>query len=512
MADNDPRLDPSTTSPEYQYMLPYWMKIDALLGGTASMRAAGQAFLPQHPDELNTTYQERLNMAVLFNATELTLKEWVGKPFTEPVTISDEVPEQAKEWLIDVDLQGNNIDVFARQWFHEGMAKGYAHVLVDYPRITAVNPDGSPRTLAQDVSEGVRPYMVLVKPEALIFAERTIINGKELITHCRIRQRVYQREGFAMIARERIKVYDASINGLMGTVRTFEFRKNEKNKDEWMLIDVQPYDWPFIPIVTFYAERSDFMMCKPPLDSLADLNVTHWQSTSDQRVIITVCRFPILALSGGIDDQNKLTIGPSSWLYCPDPQGKFYYVEHSGAAVESGRKDLEDLENQMAAYGAMYMKKRAGGATATERNMDSSEATSPLQDAALRFNDALTTALQYMGRWIKLEIKGTLKVVTDFDEEALADQVNLSALVAARTGRDLSRVNFLSELQRRQVLSSDFDFDQNAQQLEEEASALLAASQLMIDEAGGGNGEQDQNNQQQDNGQEKAPPGNAGGS
>lgn len=221
-------------------------------------------------------------------------------------------------------------------------------------------------------------------------------------------------------------------------------------------------------------------MCgKSPLNDLVDLNIAHWQSSSDQRSILTVARFPMLALSGSGtatgDDTAQIVVGPNQYLVCPDPQSKFYYVEHSGAAIDSGRQDLQDLESQMASYGAEYLKKKPGAQTATARALDSAEATSPLQDATMRFADAMNLAIEYMGTWLKITDLPLVEIECEFGENE-DNQANLTTLQAARTGRDISRKTFLEELVRKGVLSEEFDAEDDASELENEV--MTGASTL----------------------------------
>src|SRR5690606_23373074 len=142
------------------------------------------------------------------------------------------------------------------------------------------------------------------------------------------------------------------------------------------------------------GKRTGLMECKPPLADLAHLNVEHWQSKSDQRNVLTVSRFPILAAAGVPADQ-KVTIGPNNFLTTDDVQGKWYYVEHTGAAIAAGQTDLESLEDQMATYGAEYMRKRPGDETATGRALDSAESSSYLAATVRDFQDCVELAMQY---------------------------------------------------------------------------------------------------------------------
>jgi len=454
---------PAQKSAAYLEMFPKWQMIQTLLDGSGAMRQAQRTYLPQHEGESNWAYAERLGRSTLLNMTQLTLDSWVGKPFSEPVKVGDDVPDQIKDLLKNVDLQGNDLNVFSRNWFRTGVAKGFAHVLAEFPRTTP-KADGKPRTLADDREEKLRPYLVLIPPENLIFAHAEIQNGVEVLTQVRILEEHIElsKDGFSEKAIKRIRVITP------GHVEIYIEKPDPKDKKRiiWVIEDEYDFDLDFIPLVTFYADRTDFMMSKPPLEDLAYMNVSHWQSRSDQIAVLTVARVPIMAVSGAIGD-DRLTVGPNKWLNCPDPAGRFYYVEHSGKAIEAGRKDLEDLEQTMSEYGAIFLIKRPGGATATASALKTAEITSPLQDMTIRFQSALTQAIQLLGSWINIEEIGTFSINIDFSLQT-GDLPHLTAIQTARQLKDISRSYFCKALGEFHVLPDDFDQQENDKELLEE--------------------------------------------
>lgn len=478
MADKDPK-SPATTSGAYDQMLPRWHVIETLLGGTEAMREAGETYLPRHQEETDKGYQERLASAVLLNMVEQTLDTLSGKPFSEPIKLNEDVPTAIEETILpDVDLQGNNLDVFARQWFREGMAKALCHVLIDMPR-PAPREDGQPRTLADDRREGLRPYWVMIKPECLLFARSEVINGVEVLQHVRILEHYTEQDGFAEVCKRRIRVLEPGLVQLWEPVK-----KSNAQKEEWTLADEWATGLNYVPLVTFYADREGFMCGKPPLLDLAHLNVAHWQSSSDQRHILTVSRFPILACSGASgEDSDPVVVGPNKVLYNPDPQGRFYYVEHTGQAIAAGRTDLKDLEEQMAGYGAEFLKRKTGNQTATARALDSAEATSDLSAMTGLFEDALAQALDITADWMRLGTSGgTVVLVKDYDLEE-TDAPGLQALQVAREKRDISRKTYLNGLRLRGVLPEDFDEEEDWEELMEEISEAMGRAGLDLDPA-----------------------------
>ncbi len=506
MAQLDPKLekaskDPSTESLAYQAMASTWYMLNSLLGGTAAMRAAGTDFLPQHDEESSHNYQERLMSSTLFNATELTLDHMVGQPFSDPVTPNTDVPDQVLELFDDIDMLGNNLSTFCREWFREGFAKAFCHVLVEFTppaNDPGANPTpgtpAPPRTLADDQKEGRRPFWSLIRPENVIFARAEMKDGVEQLTHVRIREFYTQQVGFAEIERMRIRVLEP------GLFEVWEPVGDDKD-NPWVMTDSGESGIDIIPLVTFYANRTGLMQGKSPLEDLGYLNVRHWQSTADQINILTVSRFPMLAVAGAVDQSGaSMRIGPRQLLGTRDPQGRFYYVEHTGAAIGAGQKDLDVLERSMSAYGATFLMKRPDRETATSRSIDKNETTSSLKDMVVRFVDTVKQALSLTARWMGIANNegGTITINTDFDGAGI-NQAELLALIQARTNGDLSMETFLEELQRRGILSQNFVDTVNKQQLDREqaeadkrqqqqmeAAAKIAAENAPPPAAGGG--------------------------
>lgn len=453
-SEKDPN-DPSSTSLAWDLMSPKWEMMNTILAGTQAMRDAGETYLPRHEQESRANYSERLNRCTLFNMTELTLGTWVGKPFSDPVKLNDDVPAEIVNISDDIDLQGDSITVVARDWFREALSKSFAHILIDMPNINT--NDGRVRTKEDDLKDGIRPHWSHVRPENVIFAESRVVNGKERLVHVRILETVVRRVGFAEVIINRIRVLEP------GSFSVWELAPKSKasKKEVWTMVESGETGIDVIPLVTFYADRTGVMEGKPPLEDLAYLNIRHWQSTADQINILTVSRFPMLAVSGAVDQSGEtMAIGPRQLLGTKDSSGKFYYVEHSGKAISSGKDDLADLEEQMASYGAEFLKRKSGNQTATGRALDSSESMSPLQDMVTRFIESMNEALDITAKWLNLDSGGTVDIATDFSLSGQSD-AELRTLSEARRNGDISQVEFLRELKNRGILSDDFSITQS---------------------------------------------------
>src|SRR5579859_6242454 len=219
--------DPSVKSLAYQEMESKWALIVTLMGGTTTMRTAERTYLPQHAEESNENYNERLNRNTLFNMFELTLDSLVGKQFVEPIKLNADVPDEIADpelgFAKDIDLQGNDITSFCREWSRDAIAKGFSHVLIDMPILTQEEKDA--RTHADDIAENRRPYWALIRPENLIFAHAEVVNGVEVLTHCRIREYCVEMVGFVEVVKERIRILTP------GAWELWELTQVEEKKD-----------------------------------------------------------------------------------------------------------------------------------------------------------------------------------------------------------------------------------------------------------------------------------------
>ena len=500
---NEKSKGPANPSAARQRMLPMWRLMDALLGGTETMRNAGKEHLYQHTGEVESRYRERLASATLWNQLELTLGGWVGRPFRDPLKLNEDVPKEIADIADDIDQLGTNMDTFARKWFRYGISKAFCHVLIEQPKLLP-REDGEVLTKADVSRQNIRPYWCLIEPDEIIAARVATINGKEEYIHVRIHERTLEQDPddeFNDVWVEKIRVYDKGGDGVTVTVYVRDADKDASSADGWMQ-EGPPVKLgvPRIPLVTFYADRQGSLLGKSPLQDLADLNKKHWNSQSDQDNILTITRFPILAASGvsSIDGSDALSsdpqagkdfngtkgtvIGPFNVLVSEEVGSKFYYVEHTGKAIKTGQESLDHLEAKMAAYGSEFLKKSPDRQTATARALDSQESVSPLQAITLNFIDAMQTALAMTAQWMNLPTKkvgeedvfygGSVQLVTDFGPED-ASGVDLSALQAARQGRDISGHQFRKEMKRRGILADDFDEEENDRELEEEAMDLM---------------------------------------
>jgi hypothetical protein len=431
----------ATPHPDAAYMHELVMPIRAIMGGTRTMREAGKTYLPKEEGESELAYTARLNRTVLFNALRKTVQDMTGRVFAKELTVEG-VPKD--EWIENCDGTGKHLSVFAAQCFQEALQSGVHYIVVDTPAAIG----GETRA-----TQG-RPYMVGLAADDVIGWTHEIGSDGVRLTSFRYYETAETVEGVHVSRVRQIKVM------LPGAYEIW--RKAGKDEQEWTLFEEGSRGVDDITIVPIYLNQTGFMTGSPPLQDLADLNVTHWQSGSDQRNILHVARVPILFASGVAEDQT-LTVGAGSFMRASDPQSKMSYVEHSGAAIGAGQADLKELEFQMQAMGLQLLQAEPSQ-TATGEVRDDVKENSRLGRMADSLKDALENALVFMGMLGGQKIDPSVTVNKDFGITARG-AVDIQQLIAAYQAGLLSWETVLEEFVRRGFVSDMVSAEDEAERL-----------------------------------------------
>lgn len=451
--------DVATPSKAHQEMEAKLRLPRALMGGTRKMREKGELYLPREEAESVESYKRRLGRSKLFNGFRKTVRDMTGKVFAKPIVLGDDMPEVVKTWCENIDLAGRNLQSFAWDVFWDGMVAGVSYILVDMPQAI------ENATLADERRLGMRPYFVHVTAENLIGWKSETIGGVETLTQVRIKECVTVADGeWHEKEVEQIRVLEPG---------RWQIWRQMGDKNEWALFEEGKTSLKKIPLAPFYARRTGFMTADPPLEDLADINLQHWQSESDQRNILHVARVPILFGKGFPDDAPALQIGAGVMTRASVVEADLKWVEHSGDSINSGREDLKDLELQMQQMGMELLIPKPGEQTATGKAIDAAAMHAPLQAMAASLQDALELAFAFAGEYAGLgpDGAGSVTVNTDFGI-AYRDAGDLTALIQMRNAGDITRERLLMEMQRRGVLADDLVIEDELDELENEAPAL----------------------------------------
>lgn len=436
------------------YMLQRLHLIRTLQGGTPAMRKAGEIYLPMHPKESYEHYRRRLDSTFLHNVYERAVCNMADKPFSEPTTVDGDV--RLKEWSQDIDLRGNDITSFGRNFLRDALRTGIGLILVDFPRV----PHGI--SLAEERKLGARPYFVPIRLENVLAINVTVVDGRKVVTHLRVLTQSKVRDGYSERIQQSVKIYEPGF---------YQEWVQDSLTGQFSVIDEGSMTLGEVPLaIAFYGEEEDDFVVKPPFEDLAWKNIEHWQSSSDQRNILRYGRFPMLAAKGfkpQLDKDGKpvpLEVGPSKVLTTPEG-GEFYYVEPEGNAIAAGEKDLARLEEEMAFLSLRPKIQNSYTVTATAAAIDEVDETNTVKAITAMTQDCFEQALIFAGMWVGTDYSSATVILNGGFEISSDRGQSIDTVLRLLDAGKLSDETVLTELKALGVFRSRFDVKEELKKL-----------------------------------------------
>jgi len=484
--------------------------IKALLGGTQAMREAGETYLPKEENESDDKYSGRKERTTLLNAFKRTGGTLTGQVFCDPIQYNeDDVPEEMKPWLKNIDNNGKDINRFFMKGFKTGINEGVSHFYIDFPMLVTSEDGKQYKTTNEETGEekwetyneavrkknGWRPYLINYEAEQIIGWKTDNVGGQKSLSQIRIQEHIvkpdpddkyltYEVEQVRVLEKGRWELWERVYTGDKDGVDN----SSDKSKLEWVLLDEGPtLIKDRIPFYSFIPdEELTELTAISPLEDLAYLNLTHWQSTSEQRNILRYSRFAIWfgrKLTKG-KKKSDIIFGPSRLILGDDPDSDLKAVEIQGHAIKAGKEDLDDIERRMSMFGFMLMVPKTGNQTATAKALDTAESDSSLKSFALSYKKLIN------------EVMGALALAGGITEEIALFSINTEfknflVSVEATVIKDCVSDGWLpaevafEEFQRRGILKDEWDWVELQKMKEEETRTSTDYSDISGDILGG---------------------------
>jgi len=450
-----------------------------IYGGTATMIKAGRRHLPQHLAESEASYAQRLKATILSNFVQQAVSKAVGKIFSKPITLRDNVPKAIAAACENIDRQGRALDPFLMDVTTAAFVDGVSYILADFPLGAGIT------TLADEQALKLRPYAIHIKAEDILEILTEQRGGETIITRLRISEEfnrpVPGTWEYEEVEQVRVFILEGDRVSweLWREVETQNLASLQPDNDRFALVDSGVTSFTRIPLVPVYTNRTGYMVGTPPFQHVAELNLRHWRLTSEQTFTCSMQSFAMLGASG-VSTDSVIEVGPCKKLFSKSPESKFYYVEPTGKGAEIGRIELKSIEAAIETVGAMLRVERAGQVTATAAAIDSEETNASLKAVALGIKDSIEELFGHFARILGLgeDAGGEVVVNTDFGAPRGTD-AGLNTLAALNMAGKLSDLRMLAELQYRGELSPDFDHEKNQAELATEAETMLPMAPLI---------------------------------
>jgi hypothetical protein len=322
--------------PQYSGMMRRWEYfIRSYLGGKEYHDGK---FLQQYLLELESEYLKRLNYTPLDNHARNVIDIYSSFLFRVPPTrelgtLSDD--PSVDQFLKDADFEGRSFNALMREVQNYASVYGHCWILVDKPSTNVM-------TRAEELEQGIRPYINIYTPENVLDWKYTRSpQGYYYLEYVKIRESIESdKECYKIWYEDKIDTVFLPLN----------------NRDEPVLAESIPNPIGRIPAVILYNQRSPMRgIGVSDLTDIADLQKSIYNELSEIEQIIRISNHPSLVKTR----DTEAVGGAGSIIEIPDNLDanlKPYILQPSGSNLDGVIKSIMhkvDAINRLSHVGAI---------------------------------------------------------------------------------------------------------------------------------------------------------------
>ena len=411
---------------------PHWMLIEDLMQGTYGMRKRHRRYLPQEPREQDESYDNRLARSVCPPYYQRLERMLAGMLTRKPVRLND-TSDNIREQLFDVDLQGNDLNVWVYETARKLVRYGHIGTLVDAP------------------SDGGRPYWCTYTPRQILGWRTEAKDGQQQLTMLRLLESVIMPDGnYGEKTVQQVRVL---------TPGAYELHQKQDNS-EFKIVEEGNTSLSEIPFSVAYCNRINYLESRPPLEDIAELNLKTYQVQSDLDNQLHISAVPMLAFYGFPSAAEEVSAGPGEAIAFP-ADGRAEYIEPGGSSFEYQFKRLDQLAGQINELGlSAVLGQKLSAETAEAKRIDRSQGDSTMMVIAQNMQDMIDNCLRYHAEYLgNTEAAGSCLVNRDFIGARL-EPTEIQALLQLYTAGTITQETLLQQLADGEVLGDDFDVEE----------------------------------------------------
>jgi hypothetical protein len=404
------------------------------MGGTYGIRRKHRRYLPQEPREQDESYDNRLARSVVPPYYQRLERMLAGMLTRKPVKLQD-VSDAIREQLFDVDMQGNDLNVWTYETARKLVRYGHIGCLVDAP------------------SNGGRPYWCTYTPRQILGYRTEQQDGAQRLTQLRLQETVLEADPDSKYGEKRIDQVRVLTPG------QYQIHQREDNGN-YKIVDEGTTSLDQIPFSIAYSNRVGFMESRPPLEDIAELNLKSYQVQSDLDNQLHISAVPMLALFGFPSSAEEVSAGPGEALAFP-ADGRAEYIEPQGRSFDFQFKRLDQIAAQINELGlSAVLGQKLSAETASAKMIDRSQGDSTMMVIAQNVQDMIDNSLKFHAQFMgQQEAAGSCTVNRDFIGARL-EPADVNALLQLYTAGTITKETLLMQLSDGEVLGDDFDVQQ----------------------------------------------------
>lgn len=429
----------------YSNKFDMWSTLRDCYDGEATIKDAGQQYLPKlaaHKDGDYLVYKSR---AYFYNAVRRTHRGLMGSLFRKPVEFTLPSQLESRLSLKRISIDAKSAADFCRTLGHEVLLTGRFGILADFKDDNWQSP-----YLAGYLAENIFSWRTRVWKDREI-VDRVVLLEQEPLT---------TEYGFTTQLLVRVLRLDPNDSGTDLVYSQTEIRPVTNPTATEAGVQPTVKNIPiavragrtlnYIPFVFVNATNTRPDVGPAPLEDIATINISHYQSTAHLEHGRFYAGMPTYVTSGdasgsalpglpeGLANPSPLTVGPS-YVWELEKDAKAWLLEFNGHGLTFLENAVDSKQLQMQSLGGRLISSTRRAAALSDEAWQlletGDEAT--LMDVACTADEAMSTAIAYMG-----DIMGA---IPDMEKHGVAVEFNKEFVRSELTARELRALQALRE-------------------------------------------------------------------
>lgn len=410
---------PRWTHPEVTYWFDRWRMIRDACAGSRAVKDQAQTYLPQLEGMDDDEYAAYLDRATYYNFSGRTASALTGSIFRRKEMLNG-IPESLDDRLKTISKDREPFAIYAEHVADEVIKLGRFGVLVDMPNGPSTTP---------------RPYFASYPAETILDWETSEVDGYNTLTRVVLWELRLVRDTKTFqpkwVSQYRVLTLEQGPEGWTYWQELYTHpTENATLEPQHRLTRFQPMNrgrpLNFIPFHIFGAFLSTPSIEKPPLEDIADLNISHYRSYANLEHGRLFTGFPMYYVESGIggEQEGEFTLGATRVWQTP-PGAKPGILELNGQGLKFLVDALDQKEQQAAALGGRMMGVRTTAVAESDNMLKLSERNeqSQLLKVTRSLDHGFTILLRWWARMQDVTEARANEIEVEFNKDFLFDGV-----------------------------------------------------------------------------------------
>lgn len=461
---------PDLTHPSFDEYESVWQKCRDAAIGQRAIRAAGQAYLPALAGQTEDDYLAYLTRASFLGATGRTIEAMTGAVFRKPMIVT--LPDQVAEWAKDISLSDESLTDFAMNAFTEVMEIGRGGIFVDSPQKSE-----NVVTVKDAEQENIRPYLVYYYGEQIINWEVKRVNNATRLFN------VWLLESYQDSAEVGTKIRQLTLE--KGFYQQVIWTRPD-GETAWKREEITPTNgaktFDRIPFFPVGAKNNKIDISEPPLESLVDINISHYLNSADYENGCHVSGIPTLVLIGsqnemvdesGQPSREPVQVGTNTAIELPIG-GDAKYISAGENGFQALENAMEEKKGQMAQLGAQLLmpEKKAAEAQGTAEIRRGGQ-NSVLASISSIVSRQIVKALEFAAAWESITGEISVELNKDYFPVEFTPAM-LTAWVGANQQGRVSDETFWEVMRASEWIPDGVDYEEEQRRRDESGPSTFS--------------------------------------